>query len=97
MAPMTRAFVASIERFAEQEGIDVVRFEKGQRKEEVAQAYLRRFPGREGILFIGKAQEKARVVRTERRRNPHTGASYAWLVASTAMVNHYYFWMGAIS
>jgi len=92
MAPMTRAFVTSIERFAEQEGIDIVRFEKGQRKEEVAQAYLRKFPGREGILFIGKAQEKARVVRTERRRNPHTGASYAWLVSSTAMVNHYYFY-----
>jgi hypothetical protein len=44
MAPMTEAFVASIERFAEQEGIEVVRFEKGQRKEEVAQAYRRKFP-----------------------------------------------------
>jgi hypothetical protein len=42
------------------------------------------------VLFIGKAQEKARVVRTERRTNDRTGASYAWLVSSTAMVNHYY-------
>jgi hypothetical protein len=92
MAPMTEAFVASIERFAEQEGIEVVRFEKGQRKEEVAQAYRRKFTKKEGVLFIGKAQEKARVVRTERRRNPQTGASYAWLVPSTAMVNHYYFY-----
>src|SRR5271157_4543893 len=92
MAPMTEAFVASIERFAEQEGIAVVRFEKGQRKEEVAQAYRRNFTGSEGVLFIGKAQEKARVVRTERRRNPHTGASYAWLVSSTEMVNHYSFY-----
>jgi hypothetical protein len=92
MAPMTRDFVASIERFAEEEGIEVVHFQKHQRKEEVAQDRLRRFPHREGVLFIGKAQEKARVLRTERRRNPRTGASYAWLVSSTAMVNHYYFY-----
>jgi hypothetical protein len=42
--------------------------------------------------LIGKAQEKARVVRTERRQNAQTGQSYAWLVSSTAMVNHYYFY-----
>jgi hypothetical protein len=92
MAPMTEAFVRSIEDFAAREGIEVVAFEKGQRKEEVAQAYRRRFPVREGVLFIGKAQERARVMRTQRRRNPQTGASYAWLVSSTTMVNHYYFY-----
>ena len=31
--------------------------------------------------------------RTERRRRPSTGATYAWLVDSTAMVNHYYFYV----
>ena len=30
--------------------------------------------------------------RTERRRNPKTGASYPWLVRSTAMVNQFYFY-----
>ena len=44
------------------------------------------------MLYIGKAQEKARVLRTERRHVPATGASYAWLVSSTAMVNHFYFY-----
>lgn len=92
MGPMSHAFVRSIERFAEQEGIEIVSFKKGQRKEEVAQEFLRRFEGEEGVLFIGKAQEKARVVRTETRRNPETGATYPWLVMSTAMVNHYYFY-----
>jgi hypothetical protein len=42
------------------------------------------------VLFIGKAQEKTRVFRTERRHNPKTGVAYPWLVRSTAMVNHYY-------
>lgn len=92
MAPMTASFVSSIESFAKSEGIDIVRFKKGQRKDEVAQEYLARFPGEEGVLFIGKAQEKTRVVRTERRRNPDTDQSYPWLVMSTAMVNHYYFY-----
>ena len=30
--------------------------------------------------------------RTEKRRNPQTGQSYPWIVRSTAMVNHYYFY-----
>ena len=44
------------------------------------------------MLFIGKAQEKTPVFRTERRRNAKTGATYPWLVRSTAMVNHFYFY-----
>src|SRR5262249_25900654 len=39
-----------------------------------------------------KAQEKAAVCRTEKRRNLQTGQPYPWLVRSTAMVNHYYFY-----
>lgn len=92
MAPMTTSFVSAIKRFAKAEGIDVVPFRKGQRKDEVAQEYLAKFTAEEGVLFIGKAQEKTRVVRTERRHNPTTGQSYPWLVVSTAMVNHYYFY-----
>ena len=65
MGPTSRAFVGSIERFAEQDDIPRVRFLRRERKEEVAHKYLRAFPGPEGVLFIGKAQEKTRVVRTE--------------------------------
>jgi hypothetical protein len=56
----------------------------------VAAEYRKRFVGREGVLFIGKAQEKARVFRTQKRRNPQTGATFPWLVPSTAMVNQFY-------
>ncbi len=91
MAPMTRAFVDSISRFSNEEGIEVVAFRKGDRKDDVAQKYLRKFRQDEGVLFIGKAQEKAKVIRTEQRRNEH-GGTYAWLVSSTAMVNQYYFY-----
>lgn len=90
MAPMTRDFVDAFEAFAKSQKLDVVTFEKKQRKEDVAAEYRARFRGKEGFLFVGKAQEKASVFRTERRKNPTTGASYAWLYRSTAMVNQYY-------
>lgn len=92
MAPMTKRFITAIESFVSREGVDLIEFAKGQRKEDVAKEYLARFPGQEGVLFIGKAQEKARVIRTTRRRNERSGASYAWLTKSTAMVNQYYFY-----
>jgi hypothetical protein len=92
MAPMTRRFVESIESFAERERIDLISFKRHERKEDVAKRYLAEFDAEEGVLFIGKAQERASVIRTERRRNPRTGQSYAWLVKSSAMVNQYYFY-----
>ena len=92
MGPMSRAFVSSIQQFAEQEGVPVIKFRAGQRQDEIAQAYLKEFDAEEGVFLIGKAQEKTRVVRTEKRRNPKTGQTYPWLVMSTAIVNHYYFY-----
>ena len=90
MDPISRTFVQAIERFAVEHKHDVVSFRKGERKDDVMKGYLKRFQGEEGVLFIGKAQEKTPVFRTERRRNENTGATYPWLVRSTAMVNHFY-------
>ena len=93
MAPMTRRFVAALEAFAKHEGVDLIRFERGERKDERTKEYLRHWPGGEGVLYIGKAQERARVLRTERRHHPESGVGYPWLVDSTAMVNHYYVYL----
>src|SRR5947209_1283710 len=90
MDPITKAFIAQMEQFAKQEKVPIVPFEKGQRKDDVAAEYRKKFTAQEGVLFIGKAQEKTSVFRTERRRHEQTGATYPWLVRSTAMVNHYY-------
>jgi hypothetical protein len=89
VAPMSLQFVDAIERFVDTEGVDLVTFEKGQRKDDVAQEYLATFGGDEGVLFVGKAQEKASVFRTEKRRDA-AGKTYPWIIRSTAMVNHYY-------
>jgi hypothetical protein len=92
MDPITKGFVASIHRFVEREGIDLITFEKGQRKDDIAHAYLAKFEGDEGVLFVGKAQEKNTTFRTEKRKNPVTGKTYPWIVRATAMVNQYYFY-----
>ena len=92
MNPMTKSFVAATERFAEEHGVPLIQFEKGQRKDDVMAQQLRHFEKSEGVVFIGKAQEKTPVFRTERRRNPETGQRYPWIVRSTAMVNHYYWY-----
>ena len=92
VAPKTVAFVANIEKFVAEQGVDLVSFGKHQRKDDITQQYLQRFDADEGILYVGRAQEKARVVRTERRRCARTGMSYPWVVDGSAMVNHYYFY-----
>jgi hypothetical protein len=90
MNPMTRSFVAALERFVAQREIPLVQFRKGQRKDEVMAEHLAKFGKEEGVVFVGKAQEKTPVFRTEKRRSPKTGLPYPWIVRSTAMVNHYY-------
>src|SRR2546427_1346042 len=92
IAPMSQRFVDAIEHFVEAQGVDLVTFEKGERKDDVAQRYLAAFQGEEGVLFVGKAQEKASVFRTEKRRDAQ-GVKYPWIIRSTAMVNHYYFYI----
>jgi hypothetical protein len=91
MGTITTQFVRSIDDYARRQEIPVISFEKNQRKEDLAATHLARFPGREGILFIGKAQEKVRTFRTQGRRNAR-GETYPWIVESTAMVNQYYFY-----
>jgi hypothetical protein len=92
MDPISRGFVLSIHRFIRDHGLELVHFQKAQRKDDVARSYLIDHDGSEGVLFVGRAQEKTQVFRTQKRRNPVTGKTYPWLVTDSAMVNHFYFY-----
>ena len=98
MAPMTAAFTADIGHFIAVRGLDLVRFARGQRKDDVTREYLRRAAADDRglvpaqVLYAGVAQEKQRVFRTVKRRNPVTGATYPWLVPASGVVNQYYFY-----
>jgi hypothetical protein len=93
VAEKTESFVKSIMQFALDYKIDLVRFEKGQRKDDVMQRRLRAFKKKyqAGVVFIGVAQEKARVPRTVRKAFGD-GGTIPWINYSSANVNFYYFY-----
>jgi hypothetical protein len=91
LAKISDRFTAAVHRFALDQGVPWVDFARGQRKDDVMHEHLGRFTATEGVVFIGRAQEKTVVFRTEKRRNGE-GGSYPWIVKSTGMVNHYYFY-----
>ena len=91
MDPMSKAFLRRLERYATEHGVPIITF-KDHRKDEVAQEYFAKFTAEEGVVFIGKAQEKSRVFRTERRKSPH-GGTYPWIVPGSAMVNQWYIYI----
>jgi hypothetical protein len=91
LARITDRFAAAVHRFAEQEQVPWVDFAKGQRKDDVMHEHLAAFEaaGRtEGVVFIGRAQEKTQLFRTGKRRD-HEGKSYPWIIKATGMVNHF--------
>ncbi len=92
MDPMSKAFLAKLEAYARNHNVPILTFAKGQRKDDVAKEHLAKFHRPEGVVFIGKAQERARVFRTERRQSER-GGTYPWIVASTAMVNQWYVYL----
>ncbi|MGH3933686.1 MAG: hypothetical protein ACRDS1_01660 [Pseudonocardiaceae bacterium] len=89
LGKITDAFSAAMRRFARDHSVPWVDFVKGQRKDDVMQEHLARFTGEEGVLFIGRAQEKTSLFRTERRRGAN-GDSYPWIVRTTGVVNQFY-------
>ena len=93
MAPMSHAFVKAIHDFARGEGVEIVAFAKGQRKDEVTRERLTKFAAPEGVLYIGKAQERFASFRVIKKISVHTGQPYPWLTRGSVMCNHYYFYL----
>ena len=91
IAKISDRFSAAVHRFARDQQVPWVDFARGQRKDDVMQEYLASYTQTQGVVFIGRAQEKTALFRTEKRRNAQ-GVSYPWIVKSTGMVNHYYFY-----
>ena len=90
MAPISTKFVKGLEAYAEEHDVPMMTFARKVRKDDVAASYRRKFSKSEGVVFIGKAQEKAKLFRTEKRKHPNSGLTYPWIVPSTGVVNYYY-------
>jgi hypothetical protein len=92
------AYVAELHRWAEAEGIPIVRFAKGESKEATARPYLEAAaqadPETARVVLLGIAQEKASAWRSwkakgqEHARRPHM----EW-GRQMAYVNHFYLYL----
>jgi hypothetical protein len=91
LAAITDRFTKAVRSFARQQQIPWVDFAKADRKDDVMAEQLASFSASEGVVFIGRAQEKTPMFRTEKRRRAD-GHSYPWIVKSSGVVNHFYFY-----
>jgi len=88
---MGEVFVREVRSFAQEQGIPIVHFEPGIRKDDVAADYRQAFTPSEGVVFIGIAQEKARAFRAHKRsEGSMVGFDYS---RQSVRVNHYYFYL----
>lgn len=93
LGEMTRRFVSEIETLAETKAIPIVQFERGQRKEAIAQPYFDQAAAarREGVVMIGIAQEKANVFRAPAKGQRQVGKFGA--TRGSAYVKHFYIYI----
>ena len=94
LAAITDRFIAQVHAFAQPPAIPWVDFVKGQRKDDVMHEQLAVFEapaGPRGWCSSAGRRRRRTLFRTEKRRNA-AGHSYPWIVKSTGMVNHFYFY-----
>ncbi len=92
MDPMAKAFVTDIHGFISSAAWNWCTSPRASARTRSPNRSWPGSPKPEGVLYVGRAQEKSGVWRTQRRYNPVTGGSYAWLVRSTAFINFFYFY-----
>jgi len=90
-------YVAALHRYARERGIPVVRFAKGDRKEQVARPYLEAAAAEGGdgrVALIGVAQEKAPVWRSWKAKGQqHAAHPHMEWGRQMAFVNHFYLYL----
>ena len=91
LGEITQSFASQVEAFAKREGVPIVHFQKGQRKDDVAAGYRRKFTKEEGVVFIGVAQEKMRGWKA--RKGTHGKAVRFLFSQQSVFVRHYYFYL----
>lgn len=84
-------FVRGVHSFSEENGIPIVHFQPGVRKDDIASGYRQAFKAAEGVVFIGVAQEKAQAFRAHKRSEGNkVGFDYS---RQSVCVNHYYYYL----
>jgi hypothetical protein len=89
-----RAYVDAVDQFALDNEIPVVRFKRGERKEDVARRYFKAAEREErfGVVLIGVAQEKASAWKGWREGGSDAHPHFEF-GRQSIFVNHYYFYI----
>ena len=90
--PMRERFVTAVHQFVARHEIPLLEFESGEDKDAIAARYRARFTRREGVVFVGVAQEKMRSFKAYKRAGPGTKVGFDFSRQPVA-VNHYYFYV----
>jgi hypothetical protein len=85
------AYRQAVKDFAQENGIPMIKFDPGQRKDEVAAAYREEFSEAEGGVFIGVAQERSKSFKAQKKLKGQY-VVFEWSRQSVS-VNHYYFYL----
>jgi len=90
--PLHDRFTGAVAAFARREGVPVVPFERGQRKDDLASQLRAERSTTDGVVFIGVAQEKMSSFKAQKRVGPQGGVHFEFSRQPVA-VNHYYFYV----
>jgi hypothetical protein len=91
LGKMTDEYKVAVEAFARENGISLFHFERGVRKDDIAAEYRERRGEKEGILFIGIAQERTYAYKARKRtEGKQVFFDYS---RQSVFVNHYYFYI----
>jgi hypothetical protein len=85
-------FREAVRQFVEREQIPLVRFQRGQRKDEVANSMRQAYRGQEGVVFLGVAQERCSSFKAKKCTTPSGGVSFDF-TRQSVFVNHLYFYL----
>ena len=89
---MRESLIKDIKGFAEEHDIPVVRFERGQRKDDIAATYRAKFESEEGVVLIGTAQERAMSFKGSKRKSPEGFVDFDFS-RQPVYVNQFYFYL----
>jgi hypothetical protein len=92
LRPLHDRFVKEVGDFALRHRVPLVPFQRGERKDDIANVHRGRFEGREGVVLIGVAQERAWSFKASKRRG-EKGGIYFDFSRQPVFVKHFYFYV----
>jgi hypothetical protein len=88
LGQISEGFRAAVKALAERDAIPIYQFHHKERKDEVANRFRKQRGVRDGVVFIGVAQEKAQAFQGKK-----VNGQFEFTRDKTVYVNHYYFYI----